>query len=228
MKHLVLFDIDGTLLRCGPQVRPLFVGALRSVFGVHGSLEGFTFAGKTDPQIVLELIGATGRADHEIAPRLDEMRRVYHARLDAGLRAERMTLLPGVVPLLERLGARDDVTIGLLTGNWRVCAGVKLGRFDLGRHFTFGAYGDDAVDRRELVPVALERAEASAGRRFAPAETLIIGDSERDVDCARAGGARSLAVATGFSPEARLRRAGADWVFPDLAEAAAEHPLLAG
>ncbi len=131
-----------------------------------------------------------------------------------------------MVPLLERLAARDDVLLGLLTGNWRGGARIKLSRFDLGRFFGFGAFGDDAVDRRDLVPVALERAADVAGRRFAPGEVLIVGDSELDVDCARAAGIRSLAVATGHTPLERLRAAGAVWAFPDLEHAAREIDLF--
>jgi len=224
---LILFDVDGTLLRCGVQVRDLFTGALTEVFGGHAPVDGFRFAGKTDPQIVLELVRPLGLDDGAILARLPEMREAYRRRLAAGLERDRMELLPGVVPLLERLAERDDVAIGLLTGNWQATAQVKLGRFDLDRFFPFGAFGDDGVDRRQLAPVALDRAAATTGRRFAPADALIIGDSHRDVDCARAAGIPSLAVATGFATPGALARAGADWVYPDLERAAREHPLLA-
>ena len=135
MSHLVLFDIDGTLLRCGPQVRPLFVGALEAVFGGYAGLEGYDFSGKTDPRIVLDLVQATGLTEEEILPRLPEMRHQYLERLEAGLLEERMRLLPGVVELLERLMRRDDLTLGLLTGNWQGGAHIKLSRFDLNRFF---------------------------------------------------------------------------------------------
>lgn len=226
MTHLILFDIDGTLLRCGPQVRPLFVGALRAVFGRHGDPEGYEFAGKTDPRIALDLLRAVGFGDDEILPRLPEVHRHYVQNLERGLRRDGMCLLPGVVELLERLVVRDDVVLGLLTGNWRRGAEVKLSRFDLGRFFPFGAFGDDAIDRRDLVPVALERAAAWSGRRFEADRTLIVGDTAFDVDCARAAGVPSLAVATGFAGTDHLRAAGADWVFSDLAQATREFELF--
>jgi len=222
MSRLILFDIDGTLLRCGPQVRPLFVGALEAVFGACGGLEGYDFGGKTDPRIVLDLVRATGLTESEILSRLPEMRQQYLERLEEGLLRERMRLLPGVVELLERLLCRQDITLGLLTGNWRGGAQIKLARFDLNRFFPFGAFGDDAVDRRDLVPVALERAHLLSGSCFVPERVLVVGDTVRDVDCAQAAGIASLAVATGFTGEEKLREAGADWVFGDLEEAGRE------
>jgi phosphoglycolate phosphatase-like HAD superfamily hydrolase len=225
-QHLILFDIDGTLLRCGPQVRPLFLDALTRVFGSYGYPDGITFAGKTDPWIALELARATGYGDDEILPRLPEVRRHYVANLESGLRREGMCLLPGVVELLERLAARDDVILGLLTGNWQQGAHVKLSRFELGRFFSFGAFGDDAIERRDLVPVAMERARAATGLHFAPEQTLIVGDTAFDVDCARASGVPSLAVTTGFATADRLWDAGADWVFADLVEATREFELF--
>ena len=88
-----------------------------------------------------------------------------------------MRLLPGVAELLEALARRDDVALALVTGNWEPGARTKLSRFDLNRFFAFGAFGCDGVDRSDLPPVALERAERIVGRRFAPEEALIIGDS---------------------------------------------------
>lgn len=223
---LILFDIDATLLKCGKQVRPLFTGSLDAIFGAYDGLDDYDFAGKTDPQIVLDLVGAAGIGADVIRPKLGAMRAHYRDRLDAGLDAALMTLLPGVVPLLDRLAARRDVVLGLLTGNWQTCADVKLDRFDLGGYFGFGAFGDDGVQRRELVPVALERAQAATGHRFAPRDALIVGDSIRDVDCARHHGVPCVGVATGFTTQARLRDAGADWVVPDLVDASSSVPVF--
>ncbi len=222
MRHLILFDVDGTLLRCGKQVGFLFVEALKEVFGAYGKLEGYSFSGKTDSRIVIDMIRATGRDEEEILFKLPAMRRLYFDKLERGLQRDGMLLLPGVQELLERLSARDDVLIGLLTGNWRRGAKIKLSRFDLNRYFTFGAFGDDAVDRRDLVPVALERAEALRGETFTPRRTMIVGDTELDVDCARSAGVWSMAVSTGFTDAERLEAAGADWVFPDLESAAGQ------
>jgi len=223
---LILFDVDGTLLRCGKQVGCLFVEALEEVFGGVAELEGYSFAGKTDSRIVIDMIRATGRDEAEILLKLPAMRELYLDKLERGLRRDGMLLLPGVHDLLERLSARDDVVIGLLTGNWRRGAKIKLGHFDLNRYFAFGAFGDDAIDRRDLVPVAMARAEAASGVRFEPEQTLIVGDTAFDVDCARASGVPSLAVTTGFATAERLEEAGADWVFADLVEASREFELF--
>jgi phosphoglycolate phosphatase len=213
---LVLFDIDGTLLDCGPQVRPLFASALVEVFGTAGDVDGYDFAGRTDPRIVLDLVTAAGVPEGEARAGLPRMRELYVERLAGALDRRDMRLLPGVEETLERLAAREDLALALLTGNWEPGARAKLSRFDLNRFFDFGAFGCDGVDRSELPPVALDRAERILGRRFEPAETLIIGDSVHDVTCAQAHGIPCLAVATGRTPAERLRAAGADWVVPDL------------
>ncbi|HKI05049.1 MAG TPA: HAD family hydrolase [Thermoanaerobaculia bacterium] len=213
---LVLFDIDGTLLDCGPQVRPLFASALVEVFGTAGDVDGYDFAGRTDPRIVLDLVTAAGVPEAEAREKLPRMRELYLDRLSMALDRQGMRLLPAVEDLLEKLAAREDIVLALLTGNWEPGARAKLSRFDLNRFFGFGAFGCDGVDRSDLPPVALERAERVVGRRFQPAETLIVGDSIHDVSCARAHGIPCLAVATGRTPAAALHGAGADWVVPDL------------
>jgi phosphoglycolate phosphatase-like HAD superfamily hydrolase len=225
--RLILFDVDGTLVDCGRQVRPLFASALEEVFGTAGDVEGYDFAGKTDARIVLDLVTAAGVPAERVAAGLDRARALYLARLAAGLRPEGMRLLPGVREVLERLAARGDLTLGLLTGNWEAGARLKLAPFDLNRFFPFGAFGDDGVERAQLPPVALARAAAYRGEEFLAAETLIVGDSLLDVACARAHGLRALAVATGRTAASSLRAAGADWVVADLWRACECHPVFA-
>jgi phosphoglycolate phosphatase-like HAD superfamily hydrolase len=118
------------------------------------------------------------------------------------------------------------VTLGLLTGNWRDGAAVKLGGVGLLGYFPFGGFGDDALDRRDLPPIVLARARSYCGHRFGNRDTVIVGDSLLDVDCARAHGIPSLAVATGWTSAAELTAAGADWVVDDLSTAGV-HPALA-
>jgi phosphoglycolate phosphatase len=223
---LVLFDIDGTLLNCGRQPRGVFAQALMDVFGTCGDVDRFDFTGRTDPGIVLDLITGAGVPKEEVLEKLPRMRELYTGRLEAALQREGMRLLPGVVEILERLETREDVALALLTGNWRPGAHTKLSRFDLNRFFAFGAFGCDGVDRSELPPVALERAEREIGRRFRPEETLIIGDSVHDVSCAHAHGIPCLAVLTGRTSAEALREAGADWIVEDLRQAASAVPWL--
>jgi len=214
--RLILFDVDGTLVRCGSQVRPIFAEAMVEVFGTAGELDSYDFSGKTDQQIVLELLLGSGYARGEVLRGLPRMRDRYLAGLEERLDRRGMELLPGVEALVRGLTARADVVIGLLTGNWRRGAEIKLSRFGLDRFFPFGAFADDAVDRNELPPVALERAAVATGHRFAPADALIVGDSVRDVECARVHGLPVLAVTTGWTSAEGLRCAGADRVVESL------------
>ncbi len=216
---LILFDIDGTLLDCGRQVRPLLAGALEAVYGTAGDIDGYDFAGKPDPRIVLDLMTGAGLDSTRVVERLPRLQALYVAELERGLRVERMRLLPGVREVLDRLHRQSAVTLGLVTGNWEAGARIKLGRLGLNDYFAFGAFGDDGTDRSMLPPVARARASAHAGREFAADEILIVGDSLLDVECARRNGLRSLAVATGRTAAAALAAAGADWVIADLFEA---------
>jgi phosphoglycolate phosphatase-like HAD superfamily hydrolase len=226
--RLVLFDIDGTLLACGPQVRPLFGSALAEVFGGHGDLDGYDFAGKTDRRIVYDLATAAGVPAAEALAAVPRVRELYVARLDSDLDARRMRVMPGAAALLARLAAHRGTALGLLTGNFERGAFCKLARVGLARFFDFGAFGDEALDRDELPPVALARAQETLGRRFAPGETLVVGDTLLDVACARAHGLPVLGVATGSTTAEDLAAAGADWVAPDLEAAARMLPALAG
>ena len=163
--RLALFDIDGTLLRGTPALRGWFQQSLEEVFGSSGGLDSYDFSGKTDPQIVTELMVGDGLDRQHVESRLHDFRDVYLGRLDQNLDAEDMVLLPEVVEVLERL-QRIGVELGLLTGNWEKGARIKLSRFDLNRFFAFGAFGDGQFDRMGLPPVALASAEASSGQSF--------------------------------------------------------------
>lgn len=214
--RLILFDVDGTLLHCGRQVRPILESCLDEVFGCTGPMDDFDFGGKTDPQIVLELMAAEGLSRERVWPELGRVQQLFETRLEAGLSRDAMKLLPGVVDVLDELTGRDDVHLGLLTGNWEVTGRIKLSRFGLNRYFAFGGFGDDGDDRRDLVPAALARAEAAVGVPFACGDALIVGDSINDVVCARAHGVPCLAVTTGWTPAEALHAAGADWVVDGL------------
>ena len=225
--QLLLFDIDGTLVRCGPQIGPIFMGALKRTFGQTGNVRAYDFGGRTDTEAVIDLMTGVGIPRDEVEDRLDEVRSHYTDLLER-LDPAQMRLLPGVVELLEELAAAEDTCVGLLTGNWEVGARAKLEPFGLNRFFDFGAFGEDGVRRNELVPVAVRRAAERTGVAVGPADTVIIGDTVRDVACGEAHGVPVLGVATGFTPDHRLHEAGADWVAPDLRHATARRVLLDG
>ena len=225
--RLLLFDIDGTLVRCGPQIGPIFMGALKRTFGQTGNVSAYDFGGRTDTEAVIDLMTGAGIPRVEVETRLDEVRSHYTDLLER-LDPAQMRLLPGVVELLEELADAEDTCVGLLTGNWEVGARAKLAPFGLNRFFDFGAFGEDGVRRNELVPVAVRRAAERTGVAVGPADTVIIGDTVRDVACGEAHGVPVLGVATGFTPDHRLHEAGADWVAPDLRHATARRVLLDG
>lgn len=225
--RLILFDIDGTLIRCGRQVAKVFTSCLLDVYGTVGNTAGYSFAGRTDPGIVLDLMTGAGLEREAVVAELPRMRQLYLERLEETLDPAGMHLLPGVVPLLEHLSRRPGITVGLLTGNWREGARVKLEKFGLNRYFPFGAFGDDGFCRRELLPKAWVRAHRATGERFVNVDTLLVGDSVLDVDCGLAHGVAVLAVATGHTPAAELGAAGAHWVVRDLPAAGGEIPVFA-
>jgi len=219
---LVLFDIDGTLVHSGGQAKPAFAEAMVEVFGTAGAIDAYDFSGKTDARIVVDLAVGAGVAEAAARAALPRVRELYLERFASRFDPALSRILPGVESLLAALAARSDVVLGLLTGNWEGGARIKLGALGLFGRFPFGSFADDGIDRRELPPVALERAKRYSGRAFRTAETVIVGDSPLDVDCARAHDIPCLAVATGWTSGEALAAAGANWVVPDLV-GAAEH-----
>ena len=219
---LVLFDIDGTLVDSGKQPRRAFAEALLEVYGETGDIYNHEFSGKTDPRIMLDLLTEAGRTREEVLAWLPAARDAYLDRLDVYLERDRMRLLPGLPGLLDALAARGDIALGLLTGNFERGARIKLSRFGIDHYFAFGSYGDGQFDRNDLPPVALDRAHDVLGRRFGPADAVIVGDSLLDIACAKAHGLKCLAVSTGWTPAEKLAAANPDWLVDDLL-GAAEH-----
>jgi phosphoglycolate phosphatase len=236
MPKLVLFDIDGTLVLTGGAGLRAMNRAFTDVIGQPtppkgatppDALNGIPVAGRTDWSILQDTLARVGRElDLDLLGRLRE-RYVVHLRdeiLHPGTGFN--GTLPGVNVLLDALEPREDVYLGLLTGNFKDGAQVKLERFDLWRYFRCGAFGDDAPDRNALVPVALERAAACGMPSFAAADVIVVGDTPNDVACAQAVGAVPIGVATGGYTADQLRQCGADIVFETLEDAEAFVRLL--
>jgi phosphoglycolate phosphatase-like HAD superfamily hydrolase len=222
MRRLLLFDIDGTLLRCGRQVRRIFGAALQETYGTTGDLDGYSFAGKIDPQIVFELLTDADIPTSRITLGLSVMQERYLARLERELDVSEMLALPGVESALTRLATEPTTTLGLLTGNWQRGAYTKLARLELDTFFSMGAFGGDGPQRPDLLPVALERAAASTGHRFTPDQVVIIGDSLHDVTCGLAHSVPVLGVSTGWNSCDQLAAAGATWVADSLLDGLAQ------
>lgn len=217
MRRLILFDIDGTLVSGGP-AKEAFHLALVEVFGTAGPIESWEFSGKTDPQIARELLRQGGLEDREIDTGLPTLWNHYLSGLETRLPAHPTKALPGVEALLEALRGERKVALGLVTGNLARGAELKLGAARLDGTFAIGGFGSDHEERNQLPGVALVRARRQWGRTFAPAEVVVVGDTPRDVECGKAHGLRTLAVATGRFGAETLAATGPDATLEDFSE----------
>jgi phosphoglycolate phosphatase len=219
--HLVLFDIDGTLLLTSGAGRRAIVAALGEEVGDIAGFDRVRFDGKTDPQIVAELLAVAGQPVPRDSPRVQALCSRYVSLLAQELErpTTRTTLMPGIAPLLDRLEGEGSVVLGLLTGNLEVGAALKLrsGGLDPGR-FRVGAYGSDSAHRPELPAIATTRAEPFFGRRPSGSEVVIVGDTPADISCGSAISARAVAVATGSYSAADLAACAPHAVFEDLSD----------
>jgi phosphoglycolate phosphatase-like HAD superfamily hydrolase len=218
--HLVLFDIDGTILWTDGVGRRAIHRALTEVFGGTGP-ESYWFDGKTDRQIVRDLMRLEGHADAHIDARMDELFERYLRYLDGELAdpRHRPRLYDGVVPLIDALEARDDVVLGLLTGNLEQGARVKLRAVGLDPdRFTINAFGSDAEHRPALPAIARRRANERYGLDLPGHAVVVIGDTPADIDCGREIGARAIAVATGRYKVAELAAHQPYAAFEDLTD----------
>jgi len=218
--RIVLFDIDGTLLWSDGAGRRAIHTALREVFGSIGP-EAHRFDGKTDRQIVRELMRHDGHDDAHIDARMDDLLSRYVERLHVELRNPEHTprRLPGVPELLTALEAREDVTLGLLTGNVGEGAAAKLRAVGIDpRRFRVNAFGSDHELRPELPAIARQRAVDLLGADVPGDRIVVIGDTPADVTCGRDIGARAIGVATGHYSVEELTSYGAHAVFRDLTD----------
>lgn len=217
--RLVLFDIDGTLLSSKGAGGRALRGAMKEVFGKLGRMDEYSFAGRTDPQIVLDLMGRAGFQEGFIRERMPYLFELYLQRLrDEIKKGPPPTLFPGVLSLLEELKGDERAILGLLTGNIEGGARIKLETLNLQDYFSIGAYGSDAEERNRLPLIALQRARGKFDDHLEGEDMVIIGDTPLDVECAVGIGARSIAVATGVVGRKKLEDCGADFLFDDFRE----------
>lgn len=223
VERLVLFDIDGTLLRSHGAGRRAMEAALVATFGTTGPPR-YRYDGKTDRQIVRELMGAAGFDDATIDERMPAVVERYVAGLQAELAhpATRVEALTGVMDLLEALAQRTDWVVGLLTGNLEPgaehklnAAGIPFGRFAI------GAYGSDHEIRSALPAIAQRRARERLGSHVEGTSMVIVGDTPADIQCGQPIGARAIAVATGQYSESALAAHAPHAVFRDLSDTGA-------
>ena len=213
-KRLLLWDIDGTLISTGAAGQGAIVRATAQQFGGNGNLEGVEIAGRTDLAIAHQILKKYG------APIRDEdaqsFLEIYLRMLAEELPLREGRVLPGIREILERLTPEPNTTLGLLTGNLQRGARLKLEHYQLWRYFAFGAFADDHHDRNELGAFAISRALEGTGVKFAGGQVDVIGDTGHDINCGKAIGARTIAVATGSWSREQLAEHGPDFLFDDL------------
>lgn len=212
--RVLLFDIDGTLVRAGGAGKAALARALNELHRVENPFVDINFGGRTDQSITKELFGLHGITwSQEVGQEfLDLYAHYFHEAL-----AQRAPiLLPGVRELLQRLQDDQRHLMGLLTGNIERCAQIKLNAFQLWPYFNFGGFGDHHEDRAEIAAEAFRRATRLHGAELLPHEVLIIGDTPADVRCARAIGADVLIVGTGPVAREAIEEAAPDFFHEDL------------
>jgi len=226
MIRMILFVIDGTLIESDGAGAEAFEQVFRSMFGIQGAAAELDFRGNTDRGILrafFEKCGIPATEDN-----LERFCLAYVHWLEQLLLERGGRTLPGIRRLLTELSNADHVSlVGLLTGNIRLGAEIKLRRFGIWEHFETGAFGCESEARNDLAAIAHARGSRILGQQLRGEEILIIGDTPRDIACARSIGARSIAVATGAYETEALAGLGADWVLNDLAAISAAH-LLTG
>jgi phosphoglycolate phosphatase len=214
--RIILFDIDGTLLRAGGIVREAMGEALQQVFGTRGKIVNASFIGATDLGVVRSLMSEEGFNLKEIDLKFQKLIEIYGPILKEKLATwEEFRLCPGVPEILESLEARGAL-LGLVTGNCQVGAFIKLDRGSLTKYFGFGAFGDETTDRAALCRYAHQRAQAKHGDGIPKEQVIMVGDSPNDIRAAHAYGIRILALSSGWTSAEDLEAENPTWLYPDM------------
>ena len=213
---LILFDIDGTLMRTAGIGRESMEKAFKKTFGVRNGFDKIQMMGRTDPSILKEAM--TNNSISWSDKFADRFKESYCDYFIEGIQIPQhgKKLCPGIRELLETLNKNSEFIVGLLTGNWKETAEIKLEYFGIDHFFQIGAFADDSEIRDELLPFALQRVKDKTGLEIPSSQAWIVGDTPLDIKCAEPHGARTLAVATGFHSKEDLEKENPDFVFQDL------------
>jgi phosphoglycolate phosphatase-like HAD superfamily hydrolase len=219
--HICLFDIDGTLISSGGAGKAALEAAMCDEFGVEHCMEKVELSGRTDRAIIHDLFQFNGL--EETAAAREKLLNAYLAHLPVCLARIQGRVLPGIAAFLDHLAQREEVAVGLLTGNVRAGARLKLGHYGLGQHFAFGGFGDHYYDRDDVAHEALREIQSRFDGTASRERIWVIGDTPLDVQCARCIGARAVAVATGWHSAEELMDCKPDVMLSDLSD---PKPLL--
>lgn len=218
-KRLVLFDIDETMISSDGAGRRAISKVLKDRFDIDPQSITLSMSGKTDPQILTEIMSEAGHEGNTIAAAIPSLIEEYLGHLQTEISETKHYIVhDGVPEVLAALAEREGAYLGLLTGNVERGARMKLERFKLNHHFPLGAYGSDSASRLDLPHVAKLRADEHFKLNFAPHEIVVIGDSIFDVLCAKHYGAVSLAVNSGRTTREELEAQNPDYLFSSLAD----------
>lgn len=215
--HICLFDIDGTLIDTGGAGQHSILHMLEEEFQVSAPIEGIPTAGRTDHSIMVDLF------DYFQIPNTSENRQRFEAGylklLANNLKTRQGRVLPGIRSILDHLAQQDHIDLGLLTGNFEQGAQQKLTHYDLGHFFEFGAFGDHHADRNDVAQEAVRQIQLRHAPELLTQATIwVVGDTPSDITCARAIGAKVIAVATGVYPLEDLRKCEPDYLFEHFEE----------
>ena len=226
-KRVLLFDIDGTLLDLQGDGKRCLRRALLQAFGVAGPIDTYDMTGKTDWQIVADLMDLAGVEPQVVEAGLADVFEIFSRLVAQAMPRLQIRALPGVIPLLERLEQEPVFELGLLTGNVREAVPPKLSAVGIDPElFRFGAFGSEHIDRNHLPHLALERLAALRNAPVDSNSVLVIGDTPRDIACARHAGLKVLSLATGKYDREALARHCPDYFLDDLTDTDAVMGIL--
>jgi len=220
ISKIVLFDIDGTIILTRGAGRRVLEEAINHVFGRTLDASSIRFSGKTDPQIVREILEANEIAEPELSEARTAILQRYADNFSIEELLPTLEVLPGVKELIDLLSRNPSIKIGLLTGNLEETSWLKIDAAEIDRaFFEIGGYGSDSEDRYSIPAIVLEKARKHFKEDFSGDQLIIIGDTEHDIKCGRSVEAKSIGVATGHYTLEDLQSHHPDLAYSDLSDA---------
>jgi len=215
MNKLALFDIDGTLIKGDNKQHKLsFSYAFKKVYGVDANVDIIDHPGKTDKQIIVEVLKKKGLEEQNIRLKINEAIKEMATFFERNISEDKLYLLDGVQTLLKEL-SKNNILLGLVTGNLEPIARAKLKNVNLNDYFKLGGFGSDDEDRINLVKIAIKRAENNFSFKF-DKNVFLIGDTPRDIKAGKGAGVKTLAISTGPYSGQELKAETPDFLFEDL------------